>query len=105
MVADALTVLNRKRVIDYAAARLAAGDLRADFFVRDGGLMSYGADLHESLTRAASMVDRIVKGAPPGDIPFEPPTRYLFVVNPKTARAMGLEPPVALLGLADEVIE
>jgi putative ABC transport system substrate-binding protein len=67
--------------------------------------MSYGADFKECLTRAAAMVDRIFKGTRPGDIPFEQPTRYLFVMNLKVARAMGLDPPVTLLGLADEVIE
>ena len=105
MVADALTALNRKRVFDYAAAHRLPGIYESDLFARDGGLMSYGADLHESLTRAASMIDRIFKGARPGDIPFETPTRYLFVINLKTARAMGLEPPMTLLGLADDVIE
>ena len=74
-------------------------------FARGGGLMSFGADEAESLKRAASMIDRIHKGARPGDVPFEQPTRYLFVFNLKTARAMGVEPPVTLLGLADEVIE
>ena len=98
MVADALTALNRKRVFDYAAARRLPAIYESDLFARDGGLMSYGADLHESLTRAASMIDRIFKGARPGDIPFETPTRYLFVINLKTARAMGLEPPMTLLG-------
>jgi putative ABC transport system substrate-binding protein len=105
MVADALTVLNRKRVFDYAAAHRLPAIYESDFFVREGGLMSYGADQRESLTRAAAMVDRIFKGARPGDIPFEQPTRYLFVINMKTARAIGLEPPLTLLGLADEVIE
>ena len=105
MVADALTILNRKRVFDYAAARRLPAIYEADFFAREGGLMSYGADAHESLARAASMIDRIYKGARPGDIPFEQPTRYLFVINLKTAKAMGLEPPVTLLGLADDVIE
>ena len=105
MVADSLTVLNRKRVFDYAMAHRLPAIYELDLFARDGGLMSYGADLGESLTRAASMVDRIFKGTPPGDIPFETPTRYLFVINLKTARAMGLEPPMTLLAAADEVIE
>jgi len=105
MVADALTSLNRKRVFDYAAARRLPAIYESDSFAHDGGLMSYGADPRESLTRAASMVDRIFRGARPGDIPFEQPTRYLFVFNLKTARAMGVEPPLTLLGLADDVIE
>ena len=105
MVADVLTVLNRKRVFDYAMAHRLPAIYELDLFARDGELMSYGADMRESVTRAASMVDRIFKGARPGDIPFEQPTRYLFVINLKTARAMGLEPPVMLLALADEVIE
>ena len=105
MVADSLTVLNRKRVFDYAMTHRLPAIYELDLFARDGGLMSYGADLEESLMRAASMVDRIFKGTPPGDIPFETPTRYLFVINLKTARAMGLEPPMDLLGLADDVIE
>jgi putative tryptophan/tyrosine transport system substrate-binding protein len=105
MVADALTGLNRKRVFDYAAAHRLPAIYESDFFAREGGLMSYGADMRESVTRAASMVDRIFKGARPGDIPFEQPTRYLFVINLRTAKAMGLEPPVDLLARADEVIE
>jgi putative ABC transport system substrate-binding protein len=105
MVADALTVLNRKRVFDYAAEKRLPAIYESDAFVRDGGLMSYGADQKESLTRAASMIDRIFKGERPGDIPFEQPTRYFFAFNMKTARAMGLEPPVNLLALADDVIE
>jgi putative ABC transport system substrate-binding protein len=105
MVADALTVLNRKRVFDYAVAHRLPAIYESDNFTREGGLMSYGADQRESLTRAASMIDRIFKGARPADIPFEQPSRYLFVINLKTAKAMGLEPPVDLLARADEVIE
>jgi len=105
MVSDALMILNRKRVFDFAAARRLPAIYESDGYARDGGLMSYGADPRESLTRAASMIDQIFKGAKPGDIPFEQPTRYLFVVNLKTAKAIGLEPPVTLLALADEVIE
>jgi putative ABC transport system substrate-binding protein len=105
MVADALTVLNRKRVFDYAAAHHLPAIYEFDFFVRDGGLMSYGADFKESFERAASLVDRILKGAKPADLPFEEPTRYVFVVNLKTAKSIGLELPPNLLALADEVIE
>jgi putative ABC transport system substrate-binding protein len=105
MVADALTVLNRKRVFDYAAAHRLPAIYEFDFFVRDGGLMSYGADFKESFERAASLVDRIFKGAKPADLPFEEPTRYLFVVNLNTAKSIGLELPPNLLALADEVIE
>jgi putative tryptophan/tyrosine transport system substrate-binding protein len=105
MVADALTILNRKRVFDYAAAHRLPAIYEFDFYVRDGGLMSYGADFKESFERAASLVDRILKGAKPADLPFEEPTRYLFVVNLKAAKSIGLELPPTLLALTDEVIE
>jgi len=105
MVADALTILNRKRVFDYAAAHRLPAIYEQDLFVRDGGLMSYGADFKESLERAASLIDRIFEGAKPADLPFEEPTHYLFVVNLKTAKSIGLELPPNLLALADEVIE
>jgi putative ABC transport system substrate-binding protein len=105
MVSDSLTRLNRKRVFEYAAAHRLPAIYEYDSLVRDGGLMSYGPDLRESLERAASMVDRIFKGAKPADLPFEQPTRYLFVINLKTAKSIGLEIPATLLALADEVIE
>ena len=105
MVADALTVLNRKRVYDYALAHRLPAFYEYEFFVRDGGLMSYGADFKESFERAASLVDRVFKGAKPADLPFEEPTRYLFVVNLKAAKAIGLELSPTVLALADEVIE
>jgi len=105
MVADALTILNRKRVFDYATAHRLPAIYEYDFFVRDGGLMSYGPDFKESFERTASLVDRIFKGAKPADLPFEEPTKYLFVVNLKTAKSIGLELPPNLLALADEVIE
>jgi putative ABC transport system substrate-binding protein len=105
MVADALTVLNRKRVFEFAAAKKLPAIYEYDFLVRDGGLMSYGPDLTESFERAAALVDRIFKGAKPADLPFEQPTRYPFVLNLKTARSIGLEIPPTLLALADEVIE
>lgn len=105
MVADGLTVLNRKRVFEFAAARKLPAIYEFDFLARDGGLMSYGPDLSESYERAAALVDRIFRGASPGDLPFEQPTRYPLVLNLKTAKATGLEIPPTLLALADEVIE
>jgi putative ABC transport system substrate-binding protein len=105
MVADSLTTLNRKRVFDYAAERRIPALYEYDFLVRDGGLMSYGADLKESFDRTADLVARIFKGARPADLPFEQPTRYPFVINLKTAKATGIELPINLVALADEVIE
>ena len=92
-------------MFDYAAAHRLPAIYEFDFYVRDGGLMSYGADFKESFERAASLVDLIFKGAKPADLPLEEPTRYLFVVNLKAAKSIGLELPPTLLALADEVIE
>ena len=105
MVSDSLTLLNRKRVIDYAAAHRLPAIYEAESIVRDGGLMSYGADSRESFDRAAAMVDLILKGTKPADLPVEQPTRYQFVINLKTAKSIGLEIPPTLSALADEVIE
>jgi len=105
MVSDALTQLNRKRIFDYAAEHRIPALYEYDFLARDGGLMSYGPDLKESFERAADLASRIFKGARPTDLPFEQPTRYPFIVNLKTAKATGIELPVNLVALADEVIE
>jgi putative ABC transport system substrate-binding protein len=105
MVSDSLTTLNRKRVFTYAAAKHLPAIYEFDALVRDGGLMSYGADLNESFERAAAMVDRIFKGAKPSELPFEQPTRYKFMINLKTAKQIGIEIPPTVLALADEVIE
>ena len=105
MVSDALTTLNRKRVFEFAAAHRLPAIYEFDFIVRDGGLMSYGPDTDESFDRVAALVDRILKGAKPAELPFEQPTRFRFVLNLKTAKALGLEVPPTLLALADEVVE
>ena len=105
MVSDALTTLNRMRVFEYAAERKLPAMYEYDFLARDGGLMSYGADLNESFERAGDLVARIFKGTNPGDLPFEQPTRYPFVINLKTARTTGIELPPNLVALADEIIE
>jgi putative ABC transport system substrate-binding protein len=105
MVTDSLTLLNRKRVFDYAAEHRLPAIYEQDFMARDGGLMSYGADPQESFDRAAALAARVFQGTKPADLPFEIPTRYLFVLNLKTAKAMNLTVPNNVLALADEVIE
>jgi putative ABC transport system substrate-binding protein len=105
MVTDVLTVLNRKRVFEFAAAHHLPAIYEFDFLVRDGGLMSYGPDGREVVGRVADLVERILKGAKPADLPFEQPARFLFVINKKTADALGIALPASLLERADEVIE
>jgi putative tryptophan/tyrosine transport system substrate-binding protein len=105
MVADSLTLLNRKRVFEFAAAHRLPAIFEYDWVVREGGLMSYAPDLDESFDRIAALVDRVLKGASPADLPFEQPTRFKFALNLKTAKALGLEVPTVMLAVADEVIE
>ncbi len=105
MVSDSLTLLNRKRVFDYATERRLPAIYEADTIAREGGLMSYGPDRREVFDRVAALVDRIFKGTKPADLPVEQPTRFLFVLNLKTAKATGINVPNTLLALADEVIE
>jgi len=105
MVTDSLTLLNRKRVFDYALEHQLPAIYEQDFMARAGGLMSYGADARESFDRAAALAARIFQGAKPADLPVEIPTHYLFVINMKTAEAMNFAVPNNVLSLADEVIE
>jgi len=105
LVTDALTTLNRKRVLDFAAAHRIPAMYESGVPVRDGGLMSYGANPEDIFRRVAVYVDRILKGAKPGELPVEQPTRYYLLVNLKAAKALGLTIPQSLLIRADEVIE
>jgi putative tryptophan/tyrosine transport system substrate-binding protein len=105
MVTDSLTILNRRRVFEFAAAHRVPAIYEFDFIVRDGGLMSYGPDLDESFDRVGALVDRILKGAKPAELPFEQPTLFRFVLNLKTVHELGLTIPPTLLAQADELIE
>jgi putative ABC transport system substrate-binding protein len=105
MVSDVLTNLNRKRVMEFAAARRMPTIFENDTFAREGGLMSYGPNTEDVFDRAASLTDRILQGAKPADLPLELPTRFKFVINLKTAKALGITIAEPALIRADEVIE
>jgi putative ABC transport system substrate-binding protein len=97
--------VHRRLVFGLAARHRLPAVYPYRFFATDGGLMSYGVDLHDLFRRSASYVNRILKGEKPADLPVQAPTKYELVINMKTAKALGLTVPPALLSRADEVIE
>ena len=96
---------NRVRVADVAAKSRIPTIYYASDYVKDGGLMSYGVSTTDLFRRAANYVDKIVKGAKAGDLPIEQPTRFEFIINLRSANAIGLTIPPVVLSRADEVIE
>jgi ABC-type uncharacterized transport system substrate-binding protein len=102
---DAIITAQRDLIIALAARYRLPAVYPFRFFVMDGGLMSYGPDNRDLYRRAASYVDRILKGEKPADLPVHAPTKYELVINLKTAKALGLDVPATLLARADEVIE
>jgi putative tryptophan/tyrosine transport system substrate-binding protein len=102
---DTFTNVNRAQIIRSAAQRRIPATYPYRFFAVEGGLMAYGPNPTDVVRRAATYVDRILKGAKPADLPVQAPTRYDFVLNLKTAAQLGLEIPPTLLARADEVIE
>jgi putative tryptophan/tyrosine transport system substrate-binding protein len=105
VTASALATRYRDLIITLAARHKLPTVYSRRLFVADGGLLSYGPDYVDQFRRAASYVDRILKGEKPADLPVQAPTKYELVVNLKTAKALGLELPATLLARADEVIE
>jgi putative tryptophan/tyrosine transport system substrate-binding protein len=103
--ADPLTDTNRLRIVSLAqAARLSTVFVEREF-VEAGGLISYGPNTPDLFRRAAELVDKILRGTNPADLPVQQPTKFELVINLKTAKALGLDVPPMLLARADEVIE
>jgi putative ABC transport system substrate-binding protein len=102
---DATTIQHRDLIIALAARRQVPAVYAFRFFVTAGGLMSYATDLVDQYRQAAGYVNRILRGANPADLPVQAPTKFETVVNLKTAKALGLTVPPAMLVAADEVIE
>jgi putative ABC transport system substrate-binding protein len=105
MTASALSAVHRDLIISLAARFRLPMTFHERYYVAAGGLVSYGANFVDQYRRAAGYVDRVLRGAKPADLPVQAPTKYDLTINLKTAKALGLTVPPALLARADEVIE
>jgi len=102
---DALFFAQRRQIAELALKNRLPSMFSQREYAEAGGLMSYGENLSDFFRRAASFVDKVFKGAKPGDLPMEQPTRFNLVINRKTADALGVTIPPQLYIFADEVIE
>jgi putative tryptophan/tyrosine transport system substrate-binding protein len=102
---DNFVEINRASIISLAARNNVPAVYQTPVIARDGGLLSYGADFRDIFRRATRYVDSILRGAKPSELPVQMPIKYLMIINHKTAKALGLAVPPALLVAADEVIE
>jgi putative ABC transport system substrate-binding protein len=105
VVSDSLIAANRTRIVTLALSEHLPTIMSYDDYVEAGGLMSYGPDYADLFRRAADMVDKILRGTNPGDIPVEQPDKFDLAINVKTAATLGLTIPQKLLAIADEVIK
>jgi len=102
---EPFTSTHRKQIVELAAQYRLPATYGLRDFVDDGGLMSYAPDISDIFGRSASYIDRILKGALPGELPVQAPTKTTFIINLKNAKLLGIAMPPTLLALADEVIE
>jgi putative ABC transport system substrate-binding protein len=105
LIGDRLTLQHGAEIVDFAMQKRIPSMLDRAYVETAGALMSYGADEEELWKRAADLVDKILKGAKPADLPFELPTKFKFVINLKTAKILGVTIPPSLLLRADQIIE
>jgi putative ABC transport system substrate-binding protein len=102
---DTLLFADRSRITNFALTAKLPTMFSNREYIEAGGLMSYAANFPDLFRRAADYVDKVLRGAKPGDIPVEQPTKFDLIINLTTAKALGLKVPTALLATADEVIE
>ena len=105
LLADPLTISQRSRIVEFAAAQRLPAMYETSDFVDAGGLISYGPNLSDQFRRAATYVDKILRGAKPADLPIEQPTKFELVINMRAAKALGIKIPDSILLRADKVIE
>jgi putative ABC transport system substrate-binding protein len=105
VMVEAVITANHTRVLDFAVSTRLPASYDNNWIVREGGLISYGPFLLEQYALAADYVDKILKGATPGDLPVQQPTKFKIAINLKTAKALGITIPQSLLLRADEVIQ
>jgi putative ABC transport system substrate-binding protein len=105
LLADPLTISQRSRIVEFAAEQRLPAIYETSNFVDVGGLISYGPSISDQYRRAATYVDKILRGAKPADLPIEQPTKFELVINMRAAKALGIKFPDSILLRADKVIE